>query len=610
MKILCIHGVGHQDAVDPEAAAENWRRDWEGVVSQGLRKWNAGANPEFRFPAYDPFFEAAPLKAATVIEALGRLTASGLFYGVVDMFRSRRGIGDMMDSVRWSAGMVAQWVALEDLREELRRTIGQEILRFQPDVILAHSLGSLILYDTLKHDEAAGGALSAGRSLVTLGSQIGNSAVRSVFGGRIEEFRHAAWWWHLFNPEDDVFTCEVRPPTAERFMQVVTHFDLPGRADHDATAYLGHDETGHAVWQALGTATRGARTRPFAMRRPPTVATRKLDRPQQRALLVGVADYPIPEQRLAGPVNDVFLMSSLLQELGFPPDNIRVVLDERATTEGIRERLRWLLEDARPGDWLYFFFAGHGAQIPSYGRDAEVDRIDECLVPWDFDWKAGNAITDDEFSALYGQLPYEAQFTAILDCCHSGGMARAGGSRVRGLAPPDDIRHRSIRWDAGTQMWLPRKRLLEAGRDRASRFLADKRDKKSLLGEAGTIQRLGRATSLWTESGDFARATSAMGHKGPYTPILIEACDENEFAYEYRHGNISYGAFTYALCEAVRDVARRNKERRRLKQKPLALTFDGLHGELKKRIRSVIPEPQNPKIVGPRAWRNKPIPGI
>ncbi len=94
------------------------------------------------------------------------------------------------------------------------------------------------------------------------------------------------------------------------------------------------------------------------------------------------------------------------------------------------------------------------------------------------------------------------------------------------------------------------------------------------------------------------------------TTILIEACDENEFAYEYRHGNIAYGAFTYALCEAIRDVARRNKERRRLKQKPLALTFDGLHEELKKRIHSVIPEPQNPQIVGPRAWRNKPIPGI
>ncbi|MCM2328851.1 MAG: hypothetical protein NDI88_13260, partial [Lysobacter sp.] len=107
MKILCIHGVGHRDAVDPEAAAENWRHDWEGAVSQGLRKWNAAATPEFRFPVYDPLFEAAPLKAATVIEALGRLAASGLFYGVVDMFRSRRGIGDMMDSVRWTAGMVA-----------------------------------------------------------------------------------------------------------------------------------------------------------------------------------------------------------------------------------------------------------------------------------------------------------------------------------------------------------------------------------------------------------------------------------------------------------------------------------------------------------------------
>ena len=58
-------------------------------------------------------------------------------------------------------------------------------------------------------------------------------------------------------------------------------------------------------------------------------------------------------------------------------------------------------------DELFFFYAGHGAQIPSVGRDAEVDRsLDECLVPYDFDWSAARAITDDEFCALYSQLPY------------------------------------------------------------------------------------------------------------------------------------------------------------------------------------------------------------
>ena len=609
MRILCMHGVGHKDAEDPGAAQANWRDAWQDAVTRGLRQWNATLEPKFRFPAYDPLFERAPLKAGTVMEALTKLAASGLFYGLVDVFRSRRGFGDMMDGVRWTAGMVAQWAALEDLRAELRASLALEISAFQPDVILAHSLGSLIVYDTLKQDEKAGGALSAGRSIVTLGSQIGNPAVRSVFAGRVEEFRNAAWWWHLYNQEDDVFTCAIEPSTRERFQQIETRFDVAGIADHEATQYLAHDNAGLSVWQALGTGSRSAGKRPFAMRVRPSAQSRALDQPQMRALLVGVADYPDPENCLAGPVNDVFMMSSLLQELGFPVDGIRVVLNERATAQGIRERLRWLLGEARAGDTLLLFFAGHGAQIPSYGRDAEVDRIDECLVPYDFDWRAGNAITDDEFCALYSQLPYEAQFTVVLDCCHSGGMTRSGGARVRGLAPPDDIRHRAVRWDKATQMWLPRKRLLEAGRGRAASYLARQADRKAMLGESGAVQRLGRATSLWTDKRDHKRATGAFGHRGPYAPIVLEACDESEFAYEYRHGAISYGAFTYSLCEAIRDVARRNGERKRLRQERIVFTFEDLHEAVAARIGSVVAEPQTPQMVGPGAWLKKAVPG-
>lgn len=610
MRILCMHGVGHQDAIDPNSAEANWRLAWQGAVTRGLRRWNAAVEPTFRFPVYDPLFERAPLKAGTVIEALTRLAASGLFHGVIDVFRSRRAFGDMMDSVRWTAGMVAQWAALEDLRADLRALLAREIADFQPDVILAHSLGSLILFDTLKQDEKDGGALSQGRSIVTLGSQIGNPAVRSVFGGRVDELRNAAWWWHLFNEEDDVFTCGIEPSTRERFQQIDTRFDIEGMADHDATEYLAHDNTGMAVWQALGTGSRSKGRRPFAMRMRSSVESRALDQPQMRALLVGVADYPEPENCLAGPVNDVFMMSSLLQEMGFPVDNIRVVLNERATTEGIRERLRWLLGDARGGDTLFLFFAGHGAQIPSYGRDAEVDRIDECLVPYDFDWRSDKAITDDEFCAMYSQLPYEAQFTVVLDCCHSGGMTRAGGGRVRGLAPPDDIRHRTVRWDKATQTWLPRAGLAKAGKGRAASFLSRRSDRKAMLGESGAVQRLGRATSLWTDKRSYKRTTGAFGHLGPYTPIVLEACDESQFAYEYRHGAVSYGAFTYSLCEAVRDVLRRNEERRRLRQDPIVLTFEDLHRDVARRIRSIVAEPQTPQMVGPGAWKSKPVPGI
>src|SRR6187455_62698 len=222
MRILCIHGVGHGDA------DTTWQGEWQQVVADGIHAWDAGRPLEFAFSRYDDLFEAAPLHAGVVIEALARLSASGLFYGVVDLFRGPRGLRDTIDKVRWTAGMVAQWVALEDLRAATRKRIGRDIAATRPDLILAHSLGSLIAYDTLLFDEQGDREFVLGNTLVTFGSQIGNPAVRQVFGGRIEELEGPRRWWSLYNEHDDVFTCPVEPATQERFEQIDTPFDIDG----------------------------------------------------------------------------------------------------------------------------------------------------------------------------------------------------------------------------------------------------------------------------------------------------------------------------------------------------------------------------------------------
>jgi hypothetical protein len=51
-----------------------------------------------------------------------------------------------------------------------------------------------------------------------------------------------------------------------------------------------------------------------------------------------------------GCVNDVFPRSPRLQESGFDPDEIRVVRNERATTQGTIDRMHWLLDGLRDGD--------------------------------------------------------------------------------------------------------------------------------------------------------------------------------------------------------------------------------------------------------------------
>jgi hypothetical protein len=222
-------------------------------------------------------------------------------------------------------------------------------------------------------------------------------------------------------------------------------FDIQAFLDHDAVSYLTQPIVVNTLWRALAGGPR-ARALGRSLGAFDRV-TRRVGRVTRRALLVGINDYPNPADRLEGCVNDVFLMSSVLQECGFSAEDIRVVLDDRATAKGVLERLGWLLEGVGPGDERVFYYSGHGAQIPNYGPALETDHYDECLVTHDFAWTTDTGLTDDRFYDLYSQLPYEARFVAIFDCCHSGGMTRDGGARVRGLNPPDDIRHRELRWD-------------------------------------------------------------------------------------------------------------------------------------------------------------------
>ncbi|HZN47774.1 MAG TPA: caspase family protein [Ramlibacter sp.] len=603
MKILAIHGVGHGDA------KTDWKPQWQQAVADGLGTWRPGLAPELEFLAFDDLFENAPLGAPEVLEALYRLSASGLFHGVSDRLRSRGGMASALDAMRWTAGMIAQWVALEDLRSKLRERVARAIQQAQPDIVLAHSLGSLIAYDTLRRDEVAGGTLAQDLTYVSFGSQIGNPAVRSVFGGRIEPLESCRFWWHLFNAEDDVFTCPVGLPSGGRFRQVDTFFDIAGYADHDGATYLRHEQASLTVWQDLAASV--GRGRGKATGRPTDLAQQhakivtraaKPAKLKQKAVLVGVADYPDPQNRLEGPVNDVFAVSAALQELGFPVDGIRMAINERATGQGIRERLKWLLEEPRDGDQLFFYFAGHGAQVAGYGRDSEVDRVDECLVPYDFDWSRGEGIADDELAALYGQLPYGCQFTIMLDCCHAGGMARGTGLRARGLVPPDDIRHRMLRWDGKTEMWLPRTQLASVT-PKEERKIARAGDRKQWLGESGSMRRMGRGTSLWTDSaGQYRAAKSANDHRGPYVPVMLEACAEGELAYEYRHGVTAFGAFTYSVCSVLRQVKEQEKRPR--------MTFEQLIAQAAQRIATVVGEPQNPQLHCAEARRRELIPGL
>jgi hypothetical protein len=155
-----------------------------------------------------------------------------------------------------------------------------------------------------------------------------------------------------------------------------------------------------------------------------------------RALLVGINAYPGNELR--GCVNDVSDVADfLVARCGFRADEIRLVIDARATTAAIRARLVWLIKGAKAGDRLFFHYSGHGAVFPTRDAAGKVSRVAECICPVDFDWTEKHVIRDRDFEALFAQIPKGARLTWISDSCYSGDLARD-------LAPPRRTRRRKL----------------------------------------------------------------------------------------------------------------------------------------------------------------------
>lgn len=591
LRIQGVHGLGGH-------VGKPWAEVWERAVRDAVGPVD-GLKLVFDFVTYDDLFQEEPTTFGDTLEAAARLLASGLG----GFFRPRKGFFDpVTERARWTAGYVVAWTADKEFQKKSRERILERFKAFKPDVVLAHSLGSLVTYNAFSHPDALGDAPTAKLlqrvRYVTLGSQLRNDfVVGNLTNGRLLplKVRH---WHHLYNRHDKVFTKPIVLQSALNFTQIETHFDLED--DHAAENYLRHAATVAGLWAPLAAEASGAKAFGFAgeaaPERPRSKASPK-PRNRRRALLVGINDYPDPSQRLEGCVNDVFTMSAMLQQCGFDPGDIRTCLNDRATAEGVVSRLGWLLDDARDGDELVFYYSGHGARVPEYGAEGEPDHHTEVLVTHDFDWTPERWVSDDRLSLLYSQLPDDCRFAMILDCCHSGGLHRHGGAKARGITPPDDIRHRELKWDRETEMWVPRefRRINEVFAPQSEAELAAR-----YFGRNGATYRLGRSGSLRTLS---SRAYAALktenpqAARGAYLPLIVQACSEDQFAYEYRHGAASHGAFTWCLDKILRDEVRR-------KRTP---SFAELVQATAARLRSLGYE-QDPAILGPSHVMGAPVP--
>ncbi|MBI4401077.1 MAG: caspase family protein [Nitrospirae bacterium] len=139
------------------------------------------------------------------------------------------------------------------------------------------------------------------------------------------------------------------------------------------------------------------------------------------ALVIGVEKYREKLQRADFAAHDARLMGEYLTKvLGYPEENVVVLLNDRATRTDLEKYVEsWLPNHVEQDGFVFVYFSGHGAPNPKTG--------DAYLVPYDGDPSFVDR-TGYPLKRLYeslGKLPAK-DVVVMLDACFSG----AGGRSV------------------------------------------------------------------------------------------------------------------------------------------------------------------------------------
>jgi hypothetical protein len=223
-----------------------------------------------------------------------------------------------------------------------------------------------------------------------------------------------------------------------------------------------------------------------------------------RALCVGINDYPGTSMDLAGCLNDARDWQAVLEQRGYHVDSLH---DSDATRARIVDALTSLIGQAGADDSIVFTFAGHGSWLPDRNRD-EPDGRDEMMCPVDV--MSDQYLVDDDLYKLFCTKPAGARLYVIADCCHSGSV-------VRYAAPPSESPDTALK----------------------ARFLPPY-----------IFARENRAFERAIDRAAYSPAPTKL----KYPAVLFAACQDREFSYDTTFSNRPNGAFTRITLDALRDA--------------------------------------------------------
>ena len=213
----------------------------------------------------------------------------------------------------------------------------------------------------------------------------------------------------------------------------------------------------------------------------------------------------------------MFLMSSAFRKAA-PSEEIRVVLDDR-NTEGIMERLDWLLDGVQDKDEPLLFFSGHGAQIPGYNVKDEPDHADERLAPYDFDCcRRGRSATKYYSARCTDNFPMGAIFVAMFDSSLFRGPHARRGRVSAGLRRLMIGRPACCEWEKDEKMWCL------WGFSEPDPSLADKKIGAEYFGQRDGDTTIWAGDDVRTRSNDeYDKTRKEAPPTTGHLPILLEA---------------------------------------------------------------------------------------
>jgi hypothetical protein len=277
------------------------------------------------------------------------------------------------------------------------------------------------------------------------------------------------------------------------------------------------------------------------------------------ALIVAASDYPNldPKYWLKGPKNDEALIKDYLLNsapVKFDPKNVTALGSgegmQLGTHQAILDNLSKIASEAKPGDFIYLHFSGHGTQQPALNDKTEPDGRDEVFLAADTEMAPKdnprffpNVLTDDEMSGALKAIRKTGAFVWIVfDSCFSGTMTRG--------APGDQLT--ADRKIDPSDLGIP---------DSAFTTPAP----------SDTAESNDRAIPMVAAAADDGADDASMGGMVAFFAATSEPTQEHGFKVAQADGttaDVPYGIFTYSIFSAL--AKNPNQTYRQLAQSVLA----------------------------------------